>query len=230
MKCLHALILGVLLAPQPPRPVAIDPGDPSTEVIGNPAEQALDRRADWLGLYKRDGAWRLGRARVDVVAGRLDEMPTYRFVVEPVAPRLLLSAVRGVNPGAVVVASEAVSLSHQTRSIGLTLGKRRYVVALQSRDADYCDAVVTLTSAGVRQTLYSPKTAGRTADPALRLSCDEPHFEIRWAGDLDRDGRLDLLVTFSPKYSYHPQRLFLSSAASPKALVGAASLYELSAA
>lgn len=40
--------------------------------------------------------------------------------------------------------------------------------------------------------------------------CDGPHFWLEWAGDLDGDGRLDLLVTFSDKYSAHPRQLLLS--------------------
>ena len=59
------------------------------------------------------------------------------------------------------------------------------------------------------------------------VSCDEPHFTIHWAGDLDRDGRLDMLATFSSKYSYHPRQLFLSSAARSGELVAEVARYEL---
>src|SRR5262245_65556102 len=66
---------------------------------------------------------------------------------------------------------------------------------------------------GRRQKLFDAAGPGTTNDPALVVSCDEPHFTVHWAGDLDRDGRLDMLVTFSHKYSYHPRQLLLSSGA-----------------
>jgi hypothetical protein len=40
---------------------------------------------------------------------------------------------------------------------------------------------------------------------------DEGGWMVRWAGDLDRDGRLDLLFDASRKYSVHTTRLFLSA-------------------
>jgi hypothetical protein len=55
---------------------------------------------------------------------------------------------------------------------------------------------------------------------------DEPHFEIVWAGDLDRDGKLDLIVNLERKYSWHPFRLLLSSKAVGAELVGQAAIFE----
>ena len=55
---------------------------------------------------------------------------------------------------------------------------------------------------------------------------DEPHYDVVWAGDLDRDGRLDLVVNLHRKYSCHPYRLLLSSFASNGQLVGDAALFE----
>ena len=55
---------------------------------------------------------------------------------------------------------------------------------------------------------------------------DGPHFQIEWAGDLDRDGRLDLVVNLSRKYSHHPYRLLLSTKASAVEIVGEAAIFE----
>jgi hypothetical protein len=57
---------------------------------------------------------------------------------------------------------------------------------------------------------------------------DDPHFYVEWAGDLDRDGRLDLVVNFSRKYSIHPHRLLLSTKAKKGQLVGEAAVFEAS--
>jgi hypothetical protein len=43
---------------------------------------------------------------------------------------------------------------------------------------------------------------------------------------LDRDGRLDLLVTFSQKYSYHPRQLLLSSGARSGELLAEVARYD----
>jgi hypothetical protein len=211
-----AMLTTLLLASQARHaPIALDPGEASAEVLGRAAQDGVTGRSNWLGLYRSGEGWRIERAKVEVTSGQDGDMPFYRIAAEPDSPRLLLSGVPGVVPGPATTASEAVSLSHEVRSVGITLGTRRYTVTLVSASEDYCDAVVTLATGRVRQTLYEPRTAGRTADPDVVLSCDEPHFEVRWAGDIDRDGRLDLLTTFSPKYSYYPQRLWLSSRAVP---------------
>jgi hypothetical protein len=48
--------------------------------------------------------------------------------------------------------------------------------------------------------------------------------QLIWAGDLDGDGRLDLLVDLPPKYSVSLVRLYLSSAASERPFAQAAEL------
>jgi len=101
------------------------------------------------------------------------------------------------------------------RSLRISVGTRRYEIQLRSQRDDLSDAAVMLTEGSRTQVLYS-------ADGFA----DEPHFDIAWAGDLDRDGRLDLIVNLSRKYSWHPYRLLLSSKASASQLVGDAALFE----
>jgi hypothetical protein len=96
-----------------------------------------------------------------------------------------------------------------------TFGSGQYGIYLQSAREDSADAQVILTDGQRRQVLYS-------ADGFV----DDPHFDIVWAGDLDRDGRLDLIVNLHRKYSWHPYRLLLSSLASKEQLVGDAALFE----
>jgi hypothetical protein len=76
-------------------------------------------------------------------------------------------------------------------------------------------SVVTLRSGDRRQILYQ-----------LSDEPDEPAWPVLWAGDLDRDGRLDLYLDLSWKYSVSRRVLFLSSAASGDNLVGEAVVFQ----
>jgi hypothetical protein len=103
------------------------------------------------------------------------------------------------------------------RPLTLSLGARRYGLRVQSSRPDLADARVVLTDGRRTQVLYSTEGVA-----------DEPHFDIVWAGDLDRDGQLDLVVNLSRKYSVHPYRLLLSSKAAPNQLVGEAAAFTMS--
>ena len=103
---------------------------------------------------------------------------------------------------------------HYRESLRISLGERQYELTLRGSRQDLTDAKVTLTDRRRIQVLYS--TDGFV---------DEPHFDIPWAGDLDGDGMLDLVVNLSRKYSDHPYRLLLSSLASPNQLVGEAATF-----
>lgn len=103
---------------------------------------------------------------------------------------------------------------HYQGPLDISLGKRRYQVHVQAKAPSLADAKVILAHGGRTQVLYS-------ADGFA----DDPHFDIEWAGDLDADGKLDLIVNLSRKYSEHPHRLLLSSKASGTQLVGQAAVF-----
>ena len=123
--------------------------------------------------------------------------------------------VRGLQAGTI---RSADVVNHRLTSDGplrVALGTRRYEIQLRSTRADLSDATVILSDGRQTQELYS-------ADGLV----DDPHFDVEWAGDLDRDGRLDLVVNLSRKYSVHPHRLLLSSRAVKNQLVGEAAVFE----
>lgn len=101
------------------------------------------------------------------------------------------------------------------RPVNISVGRRVYQVRIQTSRDDLFDAKVMLVEGRRMQVLYSV--------PGF---ADDPHFEIVWAGDLDGDGKLDLLVDLEAKYSVHPYRLLLSSKAVGRELVGDAALFE----
>lgn len=70
------------------------------------------------------------------------------------------------------------------------------------------------------QTLATWQAEARVPGPWMLGNDAYPH--LRWAGDLDRDGRLDLLIDVSDHYNVSQPTLFLSSQASDGELVHAA--------
>jgi hypothetical protein len=120
-----------------------------------------------------------------------------------------------LNAGPIASAGIANWSLQSDGPLRIALGSRDYDVSMQSARSDLTDAQIVLRAGGQRQVLYS-------ADGFV----DEPHFHVVWAGDLDRDGKLDLIVNLHRKYSWHPYRLLLSSAAAAGQLVGDAVLFE----
>jgi hypothetical protein len=182
---------------------------------------------EWLALVAADG-----RSSIERVAARWSgsvffEDSVFALEMTPDFPpgslQLLVAGVPGVRPGpATTVVEYEASLSSDERRLTMTLGQTAYELELDSSDPDFCDATITLSDGRASQTLYVPQ--GQPFD------CDAPHFSVQWAGDMDGDGRLDLVTTFSPKYSWYPRQLYLSSAAAPGELVALVATTELAAA
>jgi hypothetical protein len=126
-------------------------------------------------------------------------------------------AMRCINVPTVHIRSAGI-VNHgllDRKPLRVDVGERRYELALRGSREDLTDAKVVLSDGRRNQVLYS--TDGFV---------DEPHFDVNWAGDLDGDGQLDLVVNLSRKYSVHPYRLLLSSLASDTELVGDAASFE----
>ena len=209
----------------------------SSDDIGDEYSNAppadLRARPNWLGLFITDTgsdaksrASRLEATQVSFVPQTTSGGIVYRIVTTPPGAVLLVSGVPRVSAGPAVTLGRFIDLSADERETEFSLGNHAYRIRLEFREPDYCDAVITLASGGRSQKLFDAREPGATRDPTLVVACDDPHFRIHWAGDLDRDGRLDMLVTFSHKYSYHPRQLLLSSAARSGDLVAEAGRYE----
>lgn len=177
----------------------------------------------WVGLYVTDDGTRLEESELEFVPTAQGNQTIYRLVATPAEPRLLISGVDGISPGpATTVRGWPHSLTTEGRMLELPLADDLYRIRLEAVDPHLCDAVVSLHFNGVTQRLYGPEDAV--------FSCDEPHLSVDWGGDLDRDGKLDLVVGFAFKYSYHPRVLLLSSSAAPGALVAPAAWFDRTAA
>ena len=193
----------------------------------------LRARPTWLGLFitdtgsgERGRASRLETTQVSFVPRTTSSGIVYRIVTTPPDAVLLISGVPSVSAGPAVTLGRSIDLWADERETEFSLGNGVYRIRLEFKEPHYCDAVITLTSGGQAQKLFDATEPGATRNPALVVACDDPHFTIHWAGDLDRDGRLDMLATFSHKYSYFPNQLLLSSAARSDDLVAEVGRYE----
>ncbi len=100
--------------------------------------------------------------------------------------------------------------------ISLRLGETEYVLKgtggenpVKCRDHSFPkNAKLVLVSGKVEQVLYSLDDCG-----------NDPNWYLLWAGDLDRDGKLDLYASVNQHYNVSERRLFLSSQAKKGELV-----------
>lgn len=180
-----------------------------------PAEAIGGWRGDgWLG-WVRDGdallpvALQVRERRPrdgEEVEVSIEATPRVDFLVRCV-PALGQQGIRGLE-----VVNHRLS---RGAPFPLVLGSWTYELRLEASRDDLFDARVVLHDGTRRQVLYD---AGGFAD--------DSHYDVVWAGDLDADGRLDLVTNFSRKYSVHPYRLLLSSAALSEDLVGEAAQFD----
>lgn len=198
-------------------PLVLPAQDIGEEHYGDPPEVPEGER--WLGLYvDADSSW-IQPVEVDWERRELEGLGRHVYIVRPDGAIVLMLGVPRVRIGrAETVLRWTESMYRGSESVDLPLRSTAYMVSVTAEDPQACDATVTLSDGERSQVLFTP-----ALDP---LECGEPHFDIHWAGDLDGDGRLDLLTTFSMKYSGHPRRLYLSSAAAPGDLVGQVVLFE----
>lgn len=169
----------------------------------------------WLGWSADGDRIRPVRVRVTrrpkISAGDEDE------VYATATPRVdfAVRCVAGITAGRMVTAHGYPHDLAYDGPLDIALGGRTYHLRLDSRDPSFADGRVLLSDGIRTQVLYDAQGFA-----------DEPHFQIVWAGDLDRDGKLDLVVNLDRKYSWAPYKLLLSSRAKGRNLVGLAALFE----
>ncbi len=182
----------------------------------------------WLGLYANDATSELIISRLKVILvedeindGRGSGRKTGKgvFVDRKTEPVFLLRNAPMLQPGKAITIYQDTN-NEQTHSLfsgnlsALNLNGQPYRFSFQHHcysaeapDQPAC-AELKLTDGVTTQTIF------QTNDP--RVWAD---WYLRWAGDLDLDGRLDFYLTGSDEENALKRRLFLSSAASAGTLV-----------
>ncbi|HEY9194127.1 MAG TPA: hypothetical protein VIO81_14755 [Methyloversatilis sp.] len=185
----------------------------------------------WFALVLKSGTARLEPVALKVSRvfdAVLDEegKPPYtgkRVASLPAVEALALLRGAGLKPGPL----DSATLTGTRQGLAaksFSLGARRYtldVAADCGKRAGTCRW--TLSDGALRQTLAELEVT-RTADG--RLETDSASTGLIWAGDLDGDGRLDLILDVSNHDNAVAQvRVFLSSRAAPGRLVGEAASF-----
>ena len=188
----------------------------------------------WLALQVREDGAALVPARLSVRAVH-DEMldaegaKSGREVASPVAEALMFVRGSGLSEGAVPRAKVAASESRLPND-ELQLGARTYrirttcVPAGTREGQSQLDCDIRLEEGGRSQRLvrmggYVPQEGGAQLG-------DDASPRVLFAGDLDRDGRLDLLFETSDHYNVSRPVLFLSSKAGKAELVREVARFE----
>lgn len=197
-------------------PLLIEPGQFHGDEI------TARRRQFWLGLFVngRNAFLRYSKIRVRTVFDDITDYGTRKKTGKSVSingrrkPVFLLRGVIGLSPGPVTSVFQQTMNFEQTLAkvpVRLKLGKRSYVLKVISPDKDPTpcrdqayprNARLVLVSGKSSQTLYTLDDCG-----------NDPSWCLLWAGDLDRDGKLDLYVNVTQHYDISERRLFLSSRA-----------------
>ena len=181
----------------------------------------------WLGLHVTDDdhsillSYRLSVNAVnDPLVDDNDQSSGKKVSVDlPLEPRFLIRGLKNVSAGPVTTVfdeGESESILAESSAITLKLGEACYVLKVAgSEDTAKCpdqpfpkNARLVLLSGESGQVLYSLQDCGNDAS-----------WRLLWAGDLDRDGKLDLYVSVTQHYNVRERKLFLSSQAGEGQLV-----------
>lgn len=178
----------------------------------------------WLGLHISDGESMLINYQLTVesvhdgIVDEPDESTGKKVSVDlPLEPRFLVDT-EWLSAGVVQTVLEGnyeKSLERMS-PVSLKLADTSYELkVIGSDEGEQCssdglprEARLILSSGKSEQVLYSLEECG-----------DDPAWFLLWAGDLDRDGKLDLYVSVTQHYNVSEKRLFLSSAAGDGGLV-----------
>lgn len=189
---------------------------------------------DWLALTATGNGWMLQPVRVSIekaVDPMVDEegaaMTGRQVTAMPVDEPLLLVRGQRVSPGVVTAAvPDTADLRLQSTSalrFGTSTYQLRFRCGGAKDDSGDVRCSLDLELGDTIQTLayYS---AMRDEQQTLTFT-GEVTPTVIWAGDLDRDGQLDLLLDTSDHYNQYAPTLYLSSAARKGQLMARVALF-----
>jgi hypothetical protein len=199
-------------------------------------EVSVQGSSDWWGIFPEGDGFTLESAPItitperDEIAGDGPDQKSGRRVSIPqeAEPLFLVKGLKNPVPGTLRCLMEAPPYPY------LQPGETRY---LRMRDEKNPDP---LRLSAIGEAKDWPELPGRVAVfnyqfklyrgydqivvaqalPPVRIVSEDSPPRLIWAGDLDRDGKIDLLMDLTHDYNLTHLALFLSSAAKEGAFVG----------
>lgn len=185
-------------------------------------EVKVKSRLTWLGLFPQANVYILKPVpvKINTVYDPVENEPGGRktgqqvSVAGAIEPLFLVRGIAGLKPGHV----ETCDISNgKPLLIGTTLklkiGRNNTTLSARGiqKDRMVNEYSVTIESNGIKQIILKEKQ--------LDLISEDNGPKLLWAGDLDRDGKLDFLIDTTYHYNMRRPTLFLSSKAKPGQLV-----------
>jgi hypothetical protein len=171
----------------------------------------------WLGLYAGRGGYDLRSVRLSVgkIPNACGDSATRISAPGPGSPLFLVRGVPSVRAGRVASAFRGDLFLYPGQSRSIELGDDVWYVlqAFGSAASINQEARISGYSLWLRRGAHAQRFASLPM-----LDSDGPP-QVLWAGDLDRDGKLDLFTDLRRHYAGHHYVLFLSSAAPPDSMI-----------
>ncbi|WP_386070161.1 hypothetical protein ACFJIW_06680 [Tahibacter sp. UC22_41] len=181
----------------------------------------------WLALAVSDGKARLQPVKLEVkaVSDPLVDDPDDRSARSVAAPGVealvFLRGIDALKPGeaGAVLAREQTASTERPLRLGSDAAAPQITVhcAKSAGQSEASSCEVSLDDGKTTQVLF--RVAGERSEVDGRVF-DDAVATVTFAGDLDHDGRVDLVIDTSDHYNLSRPTLFLSGAAAPGLLVG----------
>lgn len=184
-------------------------------------EVTASAKSAWIGLFpQKDGQFSLKPTKVAITRVHdeiIDEDPKARTgkrisVPGKEKPTFVFSGVSGLKTGPALTSpvnkKEHLQIDDQLK---LNVGKTEAKLIVKGKKKDkeyYTNYSITLESGGIKQQLVFARQISIDTSPSLM-----------WCGDLDSDGKIDLILDTTTNYNVSDVTLFLSSKAKPGKLV-----------
>lgn len=181
----------------------------------------------WYGLYQRQRGCELkaSKIRVTIVKDEIVDTTTSTGkevqVDQPGETLFLVRGVAGLKNRAVATsyAGDPAKSLRPGQVLVLKIGHKKYTLSVSGKFSD------NRSGAALAEYKLVLSVGARSQTIAAEKDCDAVHPRLIWAGDLDSDGRIDLLVDSSTHYNVSSRTLWLSEGATGAQLVRAAAKF-----
>jgi hypothetical protein len=172
------------------------------------------------GLYENADGYELIPSKITVSDAEDGITPEDKTITvnHPGKPLLLVKNIPGLVRRNVKTVFSGISMIHPSETIALKLSDTSvyYIDYLQETKESKKDHILTIT---LRCNPPQPNGRDTQTVATIRFPGDDSDPALLWAGDLDGDGKLDMMFNLTEHYNVSNIVLFLSSMAEPGKLV-----------